>query len=144
MAYTDTHIDNRPDCMQLTNNNPDCIQMKSEPNGASSPDSSAADTSTGGPDDCAACGRIIQVRHTHMYIVYDHFLIDSIKLVITWNESWFNTMCYLWHFHSISAGSICVLGRGETMACSMPSVLRMSTAIGTRNVMLFTWWKHLL
>lgn len=60
MVYTDAHIDNRIECSQLTNSNKNCIQMKSEPSGASSPESSA-EISTVGPDDCAGCGRLIQV-----------------------------------------------------------------------------------
>lgn len=82
MTFTDTHIDNRADCMQLTNTNPNCIQMKSEPSGASSPDSSA-ETSTVGPDDCAACGRLIQVsRLSHSpfglfgWVTHNHRSID--------------------------------------------------------------------
>lgn len=61
IGYTDSHIDNRIECTELGNSGKTYVQMKSEPSGGgSSPESSAAETG-GGPDDCAGCGRLIQV-----------------------------------------------------------------------------------
>lgn len=73
MVYTDAHIDNRIECSQLTNSNKNCIQMKSEPSGASSPESSA-EISTVGPDDCAGCGRLIQVIWSEQTLLFDSFI----------------------------------------------------------------------
>lgn len=39
-----------------------CLQLKSEPMGPSSPESTSELLLNGGPDDCAGCGRLIQVR----------------------------------------------------------------------------------
>lgn len=38
-----------------------CLQLKSEPMGPSSPESTSELLLNGGPDDCAGCGRLIQV-----------------------------------------------------------------------------------
>lgn len=60
IGYTDSTIDNRIECTELANSGKTYVQMKSEPaGGASSPES--AETG-GGPDDCAGCGRLIQVN----------------------------------------------------------------------------------
>lgn len=61
IGYTDTHIENRIECGELINSGKTYVQMKSEPaGGASSPESAELG---GGPDDCAGCGRLIQVQH---------------------------------------------------------------------------------
>lgn len=61
IGYTDTNIDNRIECTELANSGKTYVQMKSEPaGGASSPESSAEIGV--GPDDCAGCGRLIQVH----------------------------------------------------------------------------------
>lgn len=54
---------NRVLCTDVTttNNNPhNRYQFKSEPNGSSSPESACETVNT--PEDCAGCGRIIQVN----------------------------------------------------------------------------------
>lgn len=70
IGYTESHIDNRIECTDLGNSGKTYVQMKAEPTGggASSPESSAEIGS--GPDDCAGCGRLIQVQ-THIFF---HFM----------------------------------------------------------------------
>lgn len=66
IGYTDTHVDNRIEYTELGNSDKRCVQMKSEPcGGASSPESSA--DIVNGPDDCAGCGRLIQVISFYIY-----------------------------------------------------------------------------
>lgn len=66
IGYTDSHIDNRIECTELGNSGKTYVQMKSEPTGGASSPESSAETS-GGPDDCAGCGRLIQVNgHKHI------------------------------------------------------------------------------
>lgn len=60
--YTDAHIDNRLECTELPNSGKNCVQMKSEPSGGASSPESSAEIANIGPDDCAGCGRLIQVR----------------------------------------------------------------------------------
>lgn len=60
IGYTDSHIDNRIECTELGTGGKTYVQMKSEPSGGGSSPESSAETG-GGPDDCAGCGRLIQV-----------------------------------------------------------------------------------
>lgn len=61
IAYTDAHLDNRLECTELQSGGKSCVQMKSEPSGGASSPESTAETTNLGPDDCAGCGRLIQV-----------------------------------------------------------------------------------
>lgn len=92
IGYTDSHIDNRIECTELVNSGKAYVQMKSEPaGGASSPESSA--DIGGGPDDCAGCGRLIQVNeqadsHSQAYM-HTHILtkksISMIRSIPNWH-----------------------------------------------------------
>lgn len=61
ISYTDSHLDNRLECTEFQSGGASCVQMKSEPLGGVSSPESSSDINPG-PDDCAGCGRLIQVR----------------------------------------------------------------------------------
>lgn len=69
IGYTDSHIENRIECTELGNSGKTYVQMKSEPTGGASSPESTAETN-GGPDDCAGCGRLIQVYIWHLCTQY--------------------------------------------------------------------------
>lgn len=60
MGYTDSHIDSRLECSETQSGGTSCIQMKTEPLGGPSSPESTSETNAH-PDDCAGCGRSIQV-----------------------------------------------------------------------------------
>lgn len=69
IGYTDSHIDNRIECTELVNSGKTYVHMKSEPGGGSSSPESSAEIG-GGPDDCAGCGRLIQVNRAKNQILF--------------------------------------------------------------------------
>lgn len=60
MGYTESHIDSRLECSETQSGGTSCIQMKTEPLGGPSSPESTSETNAN-PDDCAGCGRSIQV-----------------------------------------------------------------------------------
>lgn len=61
------------DLQSGNDNGSTCIQLKSEPHGPSSPESTSDLLS--GPEDCAGCGRLIQVHVQLREGVYLFFII---------------------------------------------------------------------
>lgn len=89
IGYTDSHIDNRIECTELGSSGKTYVQMKSEPiGGVSSPESSAE--TSGGPDDCAGCGRLIQVNITFNKQTHVFHLVLRLCLCVSF---YFQTIC---------------------------------------------------
>lgn len=57
MGFLDSS--SRVECTEMRSGGTSCLELKSEPMGPSSPESSSEILT--GPDDCAGCGRLIQV-----------------------------------------------------------------------------------
>lgn len=144
IGYTDSHIDNRIECTELVNSGKTYVQMKSEPGGGASSPESCAETS-GGPDDCAGCGRLIQVLIDILCLRINFFVLSICKL---WRQCHSNCIELIpiysrFHFRiffsllslssfSLSLFSLCLffmklgsilsISCWEAMACRMPSV----------------------
>lgn len=127
IGYTDSHIDNRIECTELGTSGKTYVQMKSEPSGGGSSPESSAETA-GGPDDCAGCGRLIQVLKE---ILFNKFCPTG-KCKMTYffkaksNKSFkvsiihFVFSSFFFSFHQ--QGSILSLSCWEAMACCMSAL----------------------
>lgn len=74
MGYTDSHIDSRLECSETQSGGTSCIQMKTEPLGGPSSPESTSETNAH-PDDCAGCGRSIQVSQVETETAVPFLLI---------------------------------------------------------------------
>lgn len=129
MGYTESHIDSRLECSETQSGGTSCIQMKTEPLGGPSSPESTSETNAN-PDDCAGCGRSIQVSRATVAPFCQIFIRD------------FELMRF--SMFAFALGSILPFGGREAMACWVPSVLCVQAATRRRSIVLFTWWKYLL
>ncbi len=65
MGFLDSS--SRIECTEMRSGGTSCLELKSEPMGPSSPESSSEILT--GPDDCAGCGRLIQVTNNNFAIL---------------------------------------------------------------------------
>lgn len=75
LSYLDS---GRDICTDIQSGGTSCLQLKSEPLGPSSPESTSELLT--GPEDCAGCGRLIQVSYC-----YYHFKKKKKKQTILYN-----------------------------------------------------------
>ena len=77
-SSNNSNNNNRGICTDTQSGGTSCLHLKSEPLcGPSSPESTSELLT--GPEDCAGCGRLIQVKKCHVEIVKDGDYVDNLK-----------------------------------------------------------------